>query len=284
MSRASMACTSWTRAASCSFLARASRSGAPAPWRVACAVGEAASATGSPAPGHRCGHFSPPNWGTWMPPTDGSWLRAPWSQHGCHRFMGETTEAQKGQAVAHNHQHLRCQPQRERPTPTPAGAPLHSPSPRPGGPSQNHGGGGPGRTPRAKKLPGAAATLMQTLYGVAQGRGSPETRLPGGPAPTEAQPPLLPKDGLFQGTAVGQELPGLGRQAPLHHHLWTRGHGTVDTCPAGSGFPLEAAGRGRASPPTCGSPAAAPAWRRPRQPARLAGCCCRRWRPRWPAG
>lgn len=214
MSRASMACTSWTRAASCSFLARASRSGAPAPWRVACAVGEAASAAGSPAPGHRCGHFSPPNWGTWMPPTDGSWLRAPWSQHGCHRFMGETTEAQKGQAVAHNHQHLRCQPQRERPTPTPAGAPLHSPSPRPGGPSQNHGGGGPGRTPRAKKLPGAAATLMQTLYGVAQGRGSPETRTPRWACTHRGPASAAPQGRPLPGHCCWPRAAGLGAPGP----------------------------------------------------------------------
>lgn len=50
VSIASMACTSWTRAASCSFLARVSRSWVPVPWRVALTAGEAAIAPRSPCP------------------------------------------------------------------------------------------------------------------------------------------------------------------------------------------------------------------------------------------
>ena len=44
---------------------------------------------------------------------------------------------------------------------------------------------------------------------------------------TEVQSPLLPQDGLLQGTAVSQQFPGPGRQAPLHHHLQTRGSDMV---------------------------------------------------------
>ena len=40
---------------------------------------------------------------------------------------------------------------------------------------------------------------------------------------TKVQSPLLPQDGLLQGTAVSQQLPGPGCQAPLHHHLQTQG-------------------------------------------------------------
>lgn len=46
---ANMACTSRTRAASCSFLAWASRSGVPVPWRVARAVAEGSLSPGSPS-------------------------------------------------------------------------------------------------------------------------------------------------------------------------------------------------------------------------------------------
>lgn len=69
--------------------------------------------------------------------------------------------------------------------------------------------------------PRAAATLVHTVTThMAARRGSP--RSPDAqldPALTEAQPPLLPKDGLLQGTAVRQQLPGSGRQAPLHDYL-----------------------------------------------------------------
>lgn len=50
VSMASMACTSWIRAASCSFLAQASWSWVPVLWSVAHTAGEVASAQGAPAP------------------------------------------------------------------------------------------------------------------------------------------------------------------------------------------------------------------------------------------
>lgn len=70
------------------------------------------------------------------------------------------------------------------------------------------------------------------------------------PALTAAQPPLLPEDGLLQGTAIGPQLLGTGRQALLHHHLQTPGQEAVHTHPEGAvgGQGLLAGPQGKSGP------------------------------------
>lgn len=141
MSIASMACTSRTLAASCSFLARASLSWVPVPWRVAHTVGEAALAPRCPSP-LRLGaaHLATlaredQGWHahTWrhldtrvLGPGAGTGVAGPLLVHNnCNHphCRDETPEAQKRQATS-------CESSSSGPSSLPAGPPAHSPGAR----------------------------------------------------------------------------------------------------------------------------------------------------------